>query len=116
MQIHHLALRTDDVDALARFYVEVFELSILRNERPRAIWLQLERGVMMIERREPNEPPIPAASLELVAFAADEAFRDAVEERARERGCDDGATEHTRYLRDPDGRRVAVSTYPLDRA
>ena len=48
-----------------------------------------------------------------VGDAKVDSARDAIAARARERGCDDGATEHTRYLRDPDGRRVAVSTYPL---
>ncbi len=115
MRIHHLALRTDDVERLARFYIDLFEMSVAKDELPRALWLELEPGVMMIERREPGEPRIPQGSLELLAFEVDGSTRDAVALKARERGCDDGETEHTRYLRDPDGRRVAVTTYPLGR-
>lgn len=114
MRIHHIALRTDDVAALARFYVDVFEMKVLRDQHPQTIWLELDRGALMIERRGPDEPSVAEGSLELLAFVADETHRDAVAERACARGCDDGATEHTRYLRDPDGRRVAVSSYPFD--
>ncbi len=113
MRLHHLALRTQDVERLARFYVDVLGLEEVRDARPRAVWLGLEDAVLMIERGEPGEPPPPSGSRELVAFAVDAAAKDAVRERVGARGCDDGETEHTVYFRDPDGRRVGVSTYPL---
>jgi len=63
----------------------------------------------MLERAEPGEPPVPRGSMELLAFAVDdkEAWRSRVEVEAE--------TAHTLYFRDPDGRRLAVSSYPFDR-
>lgn len=64
----------------------------------------------MLERADSNEPKPPRRSKELVAFAVDD------KERWRARlglaGIPiEDETAHTLYFRDPDGRRVAVSTY-----
>ncbi|MET0286895.1 MAG: VOC family protein [Polyangiales bacterium] len=108
--LHHLALRTHDVDRLLAFYRDWFGFVVARDMRPRSVWLALSEGVLMIELAEAHEPPV-TRSLELVAF------RVTVEERVllRERLGDalEAATEHTLYFRDPDGRRVGVSSYPL---
>jgi len=114
MHVHHIALRTGDVEGLAAFYRDVLGLEAVLDRRPRSVWLALdERSVLMIEAKEPGEPPVPPRSMELVAFAVDEAARDTIREEARRRGCLDGETAFTVYLRDPDGRRVGVSTHPL---
>jgi catechol 2,3-dioxygenase-like lactoylglutathione lyase family enzyme len=113
--IHHLALRAGSVDVTAAFYREVFGLAVVRDERPRSLWLGLADGsVLMIEARCAGEPGIPLASCELFALRVFSARKEAIKTLARARGCFDGETEHTVYLRDPDGRRVAASTYPLD--
>ncbi|MFN2375184.1 MAG: VOC family protein [Candidatus Binatia bacterium] len=114
LSLHHLALRSADVAALAAFYREVFGVTVMRENLPRSLWLGLGGdAVLMIEAREAGEPPPPSGSMELVAFRVDEATRALVKRRAVERGCHDGDTEFTVYLRDPEGRRLAVSTYPL---
>jgi catechol 2,3-dioxygenase-like lactoylglutathione lyase family enzyme len=114
MRLHHLALRTGDVERTLAFYREVFGLEIVRDTRPRSVWLGLADGsVIMIEARGEGEPPVPPGSLELAAFRVGEAERARIRERGRARGCFDGETAHTVYLRDPDGRRVGVSTHPL---
>jgi catechol 2,3-dioxygenase-like lactoylglutathione lyase family enzyme len=109
MAIHHLALRTRDVDRLLAFYQQWFGLAVVRDMRPRSVWLGLGAGVLMIELADEKEPAIALGSLELVAF------RVTVEERQalRARVPLEAETEHTLYFRDPDGRRVAVSSYPL---
>lgn len=114
MQLHHLAMRSADVTALAAFYCEVFSTKVVRDALPGSLWLALAGGaVLMIEAREAGEPAPAAGSLELVAFRVDEATKLAIRRNAVERGCFDGETEFTVYLRDPEGRRVAVSTYDL---
>jgi hypothetical protein len=67
----------------------------------------------MIEARGPAEPAIPSGSLELIAFRVSDKDKLAIKTMALNIGCFDGETPHTVYLRDPDGRRVGVSTYPL---
>jgi catechol 2,3-dioxygenase-like lactoylglutathione lyase family enzyme len=114
MHLHHLALRSTDVRALADFYREVFAMTVVRDAMPRSLWLGLGGdSVLMIEAREPGEPAPAAGSMELVAFRVDEAAKALVRRKAVERGCFDGETEFTVYLRDPEGRRVAVSTFDL---
>ena len=52
--------------------------------------------------------------MELVAWQVDAQDRAAVRARLAAEGVPiEHETEHTTYFRDPDGRRVAVSTYPL---
>jgi len=114
VRIHHVALRTPDVAQLERFYAGVLGLRVVRRDDARgSVWLALglpaDAGgaVLMLERAEIEEPPVPAGSRELVAFAVD----DLAPWRARV--SVEAETAHTLYFRDPDGRRVAVSTYPL---
>ena len=114
MRLHHLALRTGDVERIAAFYRELLRLEIVHDARPTSVWLGLADGsVIMIEARGEREPPVPAGSLELVAFRVAAAEKDQIRDLARARGCFDGETAHTVYFRDPDGRRVGVSTHPL---
>lgn len=115
LEVHHLALRTADVERLAAFYVDVLGLEPVRMEPPRAVWLALAGGaVLMIEARGPGEPGVPAGSLELFAFRVSPERKLEVRAIARARACYDGETEFTVYLRDPDGRRLGVSTYTFD--
>ncbi len=114
MALHHLAFRTDDVAALASFYREMFGFAVVRDALPMSLWLGLGAGaVLMIEARNEAETPVAAGSMELVAFRADERTRSDVRDRARERDCYDGETPFTVYVRDPDGRRIGVSSYRL---
>lgn len=114
MQLHHLAFRSDNIDALAAFYTELFGWRLLRDLRPRSLWLEIgPDAVAMLESREPGEIPLAEASLELLAFRVSPSEREQFLARARKLGCFDGLTEHTVYVRDPEGRRLAVSTHPL---
>ncbi len=114
MHLHHLAFRSSDIEALASFYRELFGWPEVRDLRPRAVWLAIsENAVAMIESREAGEAPPSAQGLDLVALAANAREKDEFERRAREIGCFDGRTEHTVYIRDPEGRRLALSSYPL---
>ncbi len=112
--LHHLALRTRDVAALAAFYRAVLDLSVARETPGYSVWLALDGAVLMVEMRDADEPSVAADTRELVAFRVTPEERDAVRTRLAARGVSlDGETAHTTYFRDPDGRRVAVSTYPL---
>ena len=112
MPLHHLALRTTDVAALAAFYREVFGFALVREVAPRSLWLGLGGGaVLMIEAREAGETAAAPGSMELIAFRVDRETRASIGRKAREFGCYDGETAFTVYLRDPDGRRLGASTY-----
>lgn len=114
MRLHHLAFRTTNLEETLAFYREVFHLDVVRDARPRSVWLGLADGaVLMIERRTDGEPSVPVGSMELVAFRVSESERQRVRTISVERGCFDGETQHTVYVRDPDGRRVGISNYPM---
>ncbi len=106
MRIHHVALRTHDLARLEHFYAAVLGLRVLRRDDARgSLWLDASGAVLMLERAAAGEPSVPAGSMELVAFAVDD------KETWRGRVTVEAETEHTLYFRDPDGRRVAVSSY-----
>jgi catechol-2,3-dioxygenase len=114
LAVHHIALRTDDVTGLATFYHDMFGLIVARDLLPRALWLGLTgEAMLMIEQKTEGEPPPSRASMEMFAFRVDEPGRRMVRQRAIDAGCFDDETEQTVYLRDPEGRRVAVSTFDL---
>lgn len=111
--LHHLALRTFDLERLLAFYTGWLDCPIARDERPRAVWLAITPDArLMLERAAPGEPTIPAGSLELIAFHVSAEERGLLRVRLVTAGILDGETEHTLYTRDPDGRRVGFSSYP----
>jgi hypothetical protein len=84
----------------------VLGLPVVRRDEARgSVWLDAEGVVIMIERAAEGEPPVMGSSMELVAFAVDD------REAWRGRVAVEAETAHTLYFRDPDGRRVAVSSY-----
>lgn len=113
--LHHLALRSGDVPGLARFYGEMLGLEVVRDLLPRSLWLGLGAGaVLMIEARGAGEPSPSPSSMELVALRVVDDDKAEVRRRAVAAGCFDGETEFTVYLRDPEGRRIGVSTFDFD--
>lgn len=114
MYLHHLALRTPDLGRLRAFYEGALGLPVVTDATPRSVWLGAGGAVVMLEASEPGEPGIPALSREFVAFAIEPDERAAWEARLARAGVAiEARTEHTLYFRDPDGRRVGVSSYPL---
>jgi glyoxylase I family protein len=114
-RIHHLALRSDDPYRIEAFYVTVLGLPVRRRDPARgSVWLGSGEVVVMIERASPGEPGPPEGGLDLVAFGVD----DLEPWRARLAAAGvaiEGETAYTLYFRDPDGRRVGVSTYAFGR-
>jgi hypothetical protein len=68
----------------------------------------------MIEARGSEEPAVPVGSLELLAFRVSPDEKAEIRQRAKRAHCYDGETDHTVYFRDPDGRRLGISTFPLE--
>lgn len=119
MTIHHIALRTHALDALVAFYREILGLpERARNTgadgQRRSVWLELSPGVLMLERADATEPTPNAGSLDLLALRAVPADLSHWRARLAAAGIPvESSTEHTLYFRDPDGRRVGLSTHPL---
>jgi glyoxylase I family protein len=104
-------MRTADLPRLERFYAGVLGLAVLRRDDARGnVWLDAGGSVLMIERAEAGEPPIAPGTKELLAFAVGD------KEPWRARVDVEAETPHTLYFRDPDGRRVAVSSHPMGSA
>lgn len=113
MTLHHLALRSPNPAQLAAFYCEIMGLPIVRTQ-PHSLWLGLGTAALMIEQAGPGEPPVPAGDLTLIAFRVDAERQAAVRGRLAARGVPvEAETAYTLYFRDPEGRRLGVSTYPL---
>lgn len=115
--IHHIALRVRDPERSAAFYSGVLGLPERRRSDEggalRSIWLSAGPALLMLERRLRGKGA-QEGSGHLLALAVEDleawerrlvAAGVAVEER----------TEHTIYLRDPDGHRVGLSVFSFDR-
>ncbi len=112
VRLHHLALRTRDPDALARWWAAVFALPVVPAPRPEVCWLRLDDALLMIEPSEPGEPGVPAGTLEFAAFRVTPAERDDFARRCEALAVPiEHRTAWTIYVRDPDGRRVGVSCF-----
>lgn len=67
----------------------------------------------MLEPSEEDEPAPDPASKELVCFAlATEDHKSAVARLSSANVAIEASTAYTIYVRDPDGRRVGLSSYP----
>lgn len=114
MRIHHLALRTAQLQPLFDFYAGVLGLEV-RAQDERRVWLVAGDALLMLEKRNDDEPGVAIGTRELLAFAVTEAERESWVTRLAAAGIAlEDRTAHTLYFRDPDGRRVGVSSYPFD--
>jgi catechol 2,3-dioxygenase-like lactoylglutathione lyase family enzyme len=122
LRIHHLALRTRDPARVERFYADVLGLRVARRDAARGgVWLDAGGTVLMIERAGDGEPAPCDGTQELIAFGIDANGRhpDLDAWRARLAAASvsvEAETPFTLYFRDPEGRRVALSTYVFDAA
>ncbi len=115
MRIHHLALRVADLERARAFYGDVLGLTESRrfehpDGSPRSIWFEAGDALLMLETRLAGSGA-EQGSGHLLAFAIDD------RERWAERLAQAGVpvlerSAHTLYVRDPDGHRVGLSSYP----
>ena len=112
MRVHHIAFRTHDLPRLERFYVEVLRFKVKTRLGQRSVWLDAGDAILMLERAAEDEPGIPPKSMEFVAFAIRHEGRTPMLDRLEAHGISiEHRTEYTIYFRDPDGRRVGVSSF-----
>ncbi len=115
MRLHHVALRVADCERSAAFYGGLLGLPELRRTEEggalRAVWLRAGDVVVMLERALRGSGDT-AGSGHLLAFAVDDIAE--WERRLAAAGVAVAdRTEHTLYVRDPDGHRVGLSRFPL---
>lgn len=115
VRIHHLAFRTADLARLERFYEEVIGLEVLRRDGERSAWLDAGGTILMLERSADGEPLVDPRSLELTCFGIEPSEHVAVVRRLEGAGVAvEGRTAYSIYFRDPDGRRIGVSSFPTE--
>ena len=120
MQLHHLALGAHDVEGVARFYCKVLGLSEERRHHTqegvlRSIWLDLGGARLMIEHTDAPRHPVEGIGRGpfLIAVEGTEEERKTFEAALQAAGgAVEDRTTYTSYGRDPEGNRVAVSTFP----
>lgn len=121
MRLHHVALGASNLELVAGFYRDLLGLREIGQHREpdgkvRSIWLDLGGPILMIELagETPRRVRGVGAGPFLLAFAKRPSERDALEVSLARAGFPvESRTEHTIYFRDPEGNRVAISSYPL---
>jgi len=121
--LHHVAVGTRDVEALARFYARLLQTEERRRHVDeagalRSVWLDLAGTWLMIERAEASASRARVEGVGLgaflLAFRASSAERGAFEQRATALGAAiESRSAYSSYFRDPDGNRIAVSEYEV---
>jgi catechol 2,3-dioxygenase-like lactoylglutathione lyase family enzyme len=118
VRIHHIALRVADCERAAAFYSSVLGLTDLRRAevedgRARSIWLSAGETILMLElslRGSGRED----GSGHVLAFEVDDLAE--CERRLRDLGIAvTDRTAHTLYIEDPDGHRVGLTVFGLEK-
>ena len=121
--IHHLAVKVADLARAEAFYALVLGLPVLRRwpspdgKGERALWLDLGAGAFLAVERASEDGPgktEDAPGIHLVALAIPPGERGAWIDRLAQAGYPVyHQTEHTLYVRDPEGNRVGLSHWPV---
>ena len=118
---HHLALKCANLEPMVTFYRDGLGLPEVDRHTDdrglRSVWLSLAPGLLMLERSESSGPPDPTEFEDDPPGYHLMALRIAPAARATYRGRLAALghpvvheTVYTIYFRDPEGRRVGLST------
>ena len=118
--IHHLALGAHDVERVAGFYARLGLAEVARQLDSqgalRSIWLDARGTLLMIEKTRAPRSWVEniGAGPFLIALSVTQEERGQLERDLEALGAPiEARTDHTSYVRDPEGNRVAISHYPL---
>lgn len=119
--LHHLAVRTPDLAAAERFYVEVLGLGVLErffhdDGTPRSVWVALgEDAFLALEVGPTGAPPADAdPGWHCVALRIEASDRAYWRARLAEAGhAVERESDYTLYVRDPAGALLGLSHYPV---
>ncbi len=118
--IHHLAVRTSDLGAAERFYVDVLGLSVVErfsypDGSPRSVWVSLNEDAFLALEKTPDgsarrdDDP----GWHCVALRIPREDRERWRARLAEAGHPvERESDYTLYVRDPDGALLGLSHYP----
>jgi catechol 2,3-dioxygenase-like lactoylglutathione lyase family enzyme len=116
LRVHHLALRVADCERSLAFYSGVLGLPERKRfegdaQGLRSVWVDAGGVVLMLERTLRGAGS-QEGSGHVLALQVDD--HDACEAALRAAAITvEDRTAHTLYVRDPDGHRVGLSTYPF---
>jgi catechol-2,3-dioxygenase len=117
MRVHHVAIQVADLETCARFYREVLGLEAVEAAREGVAWFKLGDALLMLEPvdgavlADPFTTDRPGIHLLAIAIGPNEhvAWEERLQ-RANEQI--EQRTAFTIYLRDPEGNRIALSSWP----
>ncbi len=107
--MHHIAIGTKNLTAMAEFYKRIPSLQFLENKTDeegfvRSVWFQTQEGtILMLEFKQASKAPEAL----VFRFSPKKPFMDflsSVQEKNR--------TKYTIYFNDPDGNTLGYSSYP----
>ena len=120
--IHHLALGCLNLKRMLAFYESFTDFSLLEKHRfsdgsLRSIWLQSDGVILMLELIEQKQ--LLEASNDQGLFLMAVPLRDEPQLRRQLSQAEipiESESDYSLYIRDPEGNRLAFSSYPVPRA
>tara|TARA_B100000676_G_C17490207_1_gene537870 strand:- start:43 stop:441 length:399 start_codon:yes stop_codon:yes gene_type:complete len=121
--LNHIAIKTNGVDRLSKFYSEVLGLTFVKQHRDdkglRSIWLRLGSGLLMLERSEHGGSRSQEANfkedptgIHLIALSVEKSKKEDWRARLEQNKVSiEFESEYTIYFFDPDGNRIGLSSF-----
>lgn len=119
MNVHHIALKVEDLQRCERFYAGFLGLAKIADQKDekgssRAAWFDMNGAILMLERVESEAKRAdntPGWHLMALRIRANE--REGWKERLKEAGIKiTGESRHSIYFTDPENNPLAFSHYP----
>ncbi|PIR26041.1 MAG: glyoxalase [Deltaproteobacteria bacterium CG11_big_fil_rev_8_21_14_0_20_42_23] len=119
LHLHHIALKTKQLEHLLPFYRDFLSLEHLQDHRTengtlRSAWFSLgENAILMLEQSEEMKKSENTSGWHLLSLAISKTERKVWKTKLQEQKILlEHETEYSLYFRDPEGNRLALSHYP----
>jgi catechol 2,3-dioxygenase-like lactoylglutathione lyase family enzyme len=102
--LNHVAYYVADYRRSRDWYADLFDMKVVLDDGRKANLSVGDEALLIFhDRKSPNTPIIDHVCFTIADWDADKSVRGKVEAELKRRGLDPRATEHSLFIKDPDG-------------